>query len=410
MATATMTKAATLPFEPTRAAGLERLERGAARFGRHYTEHRNHDLGSEDRSNVSTLSPWITHRLVTEREVAARAVGDHGKAGAEKFVQEVLWRTYWKGWLEMRPHVWSAYLSRLDRALDQADGNGAIRREYHAAVEGRTGIEGFHDWARELAETGYLHNHARMWFASIWVHTLRLDWSLGADFFMRHLLDGDAASNTLSWRWVAGLQTRGKAYAATTSNIAKFTNGRFRPTGLNERAEALDEDEDLRPQPIEPLSPLPGGKALLVVHGADCSPERLRWPRTEIVAVAGLRGTGPRSPLDVSDELTAFVAGAVADGVDRAAAHFDAPPIETSGPEEIVAAAREAGADHVVTPYAPVGHIRSAVERLRTLAREADMPLAELRDDWDSRAWPYATKGFFKFKERIPQLLRDAGI
>jgi deoxyribodipyrimidine photo-lyase len=65
---------------------------------------------------------------------------------------------------------------------------------------------------QELVETGYLHNHARMWFASIWIFTLRLPWELGADFFLRHLLDGDAASNTLSWRWVAGLHTKGKHY------------------------------------------------------------------------------------------------------------------------------------------------------------------------------------------------------
>ena len=61
-----------------------------------------------------------------------------------------------------------------------------------------TGIEGFDDWARELVDTGYMHNHARMWFASIWIFTLRLPWALGADFFLRHLLDADAASNTLS--------------------------------------------------------------------------------------------------------------------------------------------------------------------------------------------------------------------
>jgi deoxyribodipyrimidine photo-lyase len=66
-----------------------------------------------------------------------------------------------------------------------------------------------------------------MWFASIWIFTLGLPWRIGADFFYRHLLDGDAASNTLSWRWVAGLHTRGKAYAAESWNIEKFTGGRF---------------------------------------------------------------------------------------------------------------------------------------------------------------------------------------
>ena len=65
-----------------------------------------------------------------------------------------------------------------------------------------------------------------MWFASIWIHTLNLPWQLGADFF-KNLLDGDPASNTLSWRWVAGLHTQGKCYLATENNIKKFTNNRF---------------------------------------------------------------------------------------------------------------------------------------------------------------------------------------
>ena len=65
-----------------------------------------------------------------------------------------------------------------------------------------------------LKENNYLHNHARMWFASIWVFTLDLPWQLGAEFFMKHLFDGDAAANTLGWRWVAGIQTQGKNYLA----------------------------------------------------------------------------------------------------------------------------------------------------------------------------------------------------
>ena len=404
-----MTETTTL-FEPTREAGLARLEERAEGLGRRYADARNHDHGPDDRTNISTLSPWITHRLVSEREVAARALKDHGKGNAEKFVSEVFWRTYFKGWLEMRPHVWSSYLSRLDRALDQADGNGGIRRDYDAAVNGTTGIEGFDDWARELIEHGYLHNHARMWFASIWIHTLRLDWTLGADFFMRHLLDGDSASNTLSWRWVAGLHTRGKAYTATASNIRKFSGGRFDPKGLNERVEPLDETDDMTPERIEPLPPLPGGKALLIVHGADCTPERLRWPRTEIVAVEGLPGTGPRSPLDVSEELRVFVRGAVEDGVRRASEHFDAASSSATEPDAIVAHAKDAGADHIVAPHAPVGHMRAALDRVRSLAREEGLSLYELRDDWDTRAWPYATKGFFGLKKHIPQLVRDAGI
>ena len=86
-----------------------------------------------------------------------------------------------------------------------------------------------------LKKFNYLHNHTRMWFASIWIFTLNLPWQLGAEFFMKHLFDGDAASNTLGWRWVAGIQTQGKNYLATEWNIKKFTNNRFQNIKINEK-------------------------------------------------------------------------------------------------------------------------------------------------------------------------------
>ena len=114
-----------------------------------------------------------------------------------------------------------------------------------AAEQGRTGIDCFDAWSTELRETGWLHNHVRMWFASIWMFTLRLPWELGADFFARELIDFDPASNTLSWRWVAGLHTRGKNYVARADNIARYTQGRYNPAGQ------LDED----PAPLSEAEP-----------------------------------------------------------------------------------------------------------------------------------------------------------
>ena len=403
-------KTARLPFEPTREAGLARLEAAAPRMGSHYREHRNHDLGPDDRSNVSTLSPWLTHRLVTEHEVVARAVADHGRAAPEKFVQEVFWRTYWKGWLEMRPQVWRAYEERRDRAFEAVERNGGMRRDYFAAVEGRTGIEGFDDWAVELARTGYLHNHARMWFASIWIHTLRLDWALGADLFYRHLVDGDPASNTLGWRWVAGIQTRGKPYAATRDNIRRFTNGRYDPRGLDENPSALEGDVDTRPEPIEPLRPNCSGRAVLLVHAADCRAEELRSPGAEIVAVAGVADPASRSPAEVSNDVTAFVRGAVQDGIRRAGEGHGVEATSVADAEEIAALVRSHEAAMIVTPQVPVGDTRDRVDGLRGALGRNGIELFERRRDWDARAWPYATKGFFKFKERIPQLMRDASL
>ena len=82
-----------------------------------------------------------------------------------------------------------------------------------------------------------------MWFASIWIFTLKLPWQQGAAFFLEHLLDGDSASNTLSWRWVAGLQTKGKHYLAKSWNIEKFTENRFTNIQLNESAVPIIENK-----------------------------------------------------------------------------------------------------------------------------------------------------------------------
>ena len=153
---------------------------------------------------VSVLSPYIRRRLVLESDAVAAALAAHGPEAAEKFVQEVIWRGYFKGWLERRPQVWDSYVTGLEADLTALDRDRRLRRDVERAMNGQTGLECFDAWATELVDTGYLHNHARMWFASIWIFTLGLPWRLGADFFYRHLLDGDAASNTLGWRWAAG--------------------------------------------------------------------------------------------------------------------------------------------------------------------------------------------------------------
>ena len=212
-------------FDPSRAAGLRRVDQFVARAGQAYADGRNTDGGRDGPAAVSRLSPYLRYRVISEREIVASVLDRHSIASAEKFIQEVLWRTYWKGWLELRPSVWQRFVEERDQQRDSFPNACAIV----AAESGMTGIDGFDDWARELVETGYLHNHARMWFASVWIFTLRLPWALGADFFLRHLLDADAASNTLSWRWVAGLQTIGKTYLATAENIARYTNGRYAP-------------------------------------------------------------------------------------------------------------------------------------------------------------------------------------
>ena len=197
-----------------------------------YSMLRNFDFGPDKRTNISCLSPYITHGILTELEVMKLSLKKHSFVKIEKFIQEVLWRVYWKGWLELRPNVWTDYIIELNKLKQEFKDN----KDYLNAIEGKTNIECFNTWVNELKNHNYLHNHARMWFASIWIFTLELPWQLGAEFFMKHLFDGDSASNTLGWRWVAGIQTKGKHYSAQEWNIKKFTNNKFDKIKLNENS------------------------------------------------------------------------------------------------------------------------------------------------------------------------------
>ena len=221
-----------MKFEASKAAALNRLNNFVEKNLSEYSKLRNFDFGPENRTNISGLSPYITHGVINEKEVIEKSLSKFSFSKNEKFIQEVLWRTYWKGWLELRPNVWTDYLVELNKIREEYKDN----QNYKNAIDGKTNIECFNFWVTELKENNYLHNHTRMWFASIWIFTLELPWQLGAEFFMQHLYDGDSASNTLGWRWVAGIQTQGKHYLASEWNIKKFTNNRFNNIKLNENA------------------------------------------------------------------------------------------------------------------------------------------------------------------------------
>lgn len=398
-----------LAFMPTRAAGLARMDRFTPRAGRHYASQRNYDFGPERRGNVSALSPWIRHRLISEEEVLKATLARHSLASAEKFVQEVFWRSYFKGWLEQRPGVWNSYQDGLADALIKLDQDRAMAIDFQNAVAGRSGIEGFDQWSKELIETGYLHNHARMWFASIWIFTLRLPWELGADFFLRHLMDGDPASNTLSWRWVAGLHTKGKTYQARVSNIAKYTEGRFRPeVQLSNTAKPLVDPIEHALRPVPPADPMPAGDFLLLITEEDSCPEQL-LPRPP-VGVLGLLATKGRSPLEIGKIARSFSEGAVGDALARAGATTATPLSPGSWAQQIIAAAKAAGTRTVVTAYAPIGPVATHVAHSRPALKDAGITLHQTRRRYDDLAWPHATKGFFALKKKIPQILRDLGL
>ncbi|MDJ0827509.1 MAG: FAD-binding domain-containing protein [Rhodobacter sp.] len=391
-------------FPPTRTEALRRLNAFVPKAGRDYAAKRNYDLPGHP--HVSGLSPYIRHRLITEDEVLSAVLARFAPSTAEKFVQEVFWRTYWKGWLEMRPGVWRVYQGSLNGALNRVQTEAGLRTRWEEACGGMTGIDCFDHWAQELAETGYLHNHARMWFASIWCFTLRLPWQLGADFFLRHLLDGDPASNTLGWRWVAGLQTPGKTYTATASNIARYTEGRFNPLHQLTPVTAPVEGLPNPPHSDPPQSGAwdPGKRTGLLLTEDDLSPGFLFAQGLRPAATAVLLGTGARSPLTVSPHVVAFTTAAAEDAVARFSDRLGPVTSPTEDPVAIAAWAGENGLDQIVLPYAPVG---PAADRIAALADLTEVPVIQVLRPSDQRAWPQATHGFYRFKENIPRLIAD---
>jgi deoxyribodipyrimidine photo-lyase len=400
--------------EPARAAGLQQLEAFAPDAGVRYAKRRNFDFGPERRANVSMLSPYVRHRLVLEQELIEAILQHHSLAEANKFVEEVFWRTYFKGWLEQRPDVWTSYRDSVAKLVRQLEQDNELLDRYSTATEGNTGIDCFDAWARELVTHGYLHNHARMWFASIWVFTLKLPWQLGADLFYRHLIDGDPASNTVSWRWVCGLHTRGKTYLARVSNIANYTDNRFSPHGqLATSAPPLAEAGNFSLQPLPEPEVLPTNQRFgLLVTEEDTCPASLLDGQAPVTVIGAL-ATRKRSPLPVGTPAYEFASGAVADGVERLTASFDVSG-EFSTDEDwgslLVQWATKHRLQTVATAYAPVGPVAELLVDASQQLKRNGIGLVQLRRPYDNLSWPHAKRGYFKFRQQIPTLLEQFGI
>ncbi len=373
-------------FEASRAEALDKLNNFIENNLSRYAKLRNFDFGPENRSNISCLSPYITHGIINEKEVIRRSLEKFSFSKNEKFIQEVLWRTYWKGWLELRPNVWTDYLIELSKIREEFKNN----QNYLKAVEGKTNIECFNTWVNELKEKNYLHNHTRMWFASIWIFTLELPWQLGAEFFLQHLYDGDTASNTLGWRWVAGVQTQGKHYLASEWNIKKFTNNRFSniklnenaPPKLSEKTYSITKKDFNNPQNIE-------DKSLLIFEN-NLSFEISDFQNYKFKKVHLISNKNENRSIKLDEKVLKFKSLLIRDQEQRL---------------------KNNSIDCEITDISKIKNIENSCALYPTVGENLDyLNLNNIKTDFlfrklDQYSWQYCNKGFFNFKNYIPKII-----
>ena len=373
-------------FEASRSKAIEKLNNFIEKNLSEYSKLRNFDFGPENRSNISCLSPYVTHGIINENEIIKKSLSKFPFSKIEKFIQEVLWRTYWKGWLELRPNVWSDYLLELSKIKKDFQNN----QNYLDAVEGKTNIDCFNYWIKELKENNYLHNHTRMWFASIWIFTLELPWQLGAELFMKHLYDGDAASNTLGWRWVAGVQTQGKHYLASEWNIKKFSNNRFSNIKLNENAPpkvsektySIIKQDFNNPQNIE-------GKSLLIFEN-NLSFEITDFQNNKFKKVHLISNKNRNRSINLDEKVVKFKSLLIRDQEQRL---------------------KNNSIDCEITDISEIKNIENSCALYPNIGENLDyLNINNIKTNFlfrklDQYSWQYCNKGFFNFKNYIPKII-----
>ncbi len=354
-----------------------------------YTKSRNFDFGIQNRKNTSCLSPYISHGIISETEIINKVLKKHLFNKTEKFIQEVLWRVYWRGWLELRPMVWNDFLIKLEALNEKYKTN----KNYLNAIKGETNIQCFNDWVNELKETNYLHNHARMWFASIWIFTLELPWELGAEFFLKYLYDGDSSSNTLGWRWVAGIQTPGKHYLASEWNIKKFTNNRYEKIKLNENAVPIKNNKIYSISKKDFINPKIDDGKILLIFDNNLSFEFSDFRDKKFKKILIVNSSEDRQ-ISLSENIVKFKELLFKDQFDRLKKlSIDCEIVKIKDIKLIN--------EKIYALYPSVG------ENLDFLISNKMENIEFLYKKIDQFSWKYCTKGFFNFKNYIPQIIRN---
>ena len=375
-----------MKFEASKAAALNRLNNFVEQNLSEYSKLRNFDFGPENRTNISGLSPYITHGVINEKEVIEKSLSKFSFSKNEKFIQEVLWRTYWKGWLELRPNVWTDYVAELNKIREEYKDN----QNYKNAIDGKTNIECFNYWVTELKENNYLHNHTRMWFASIWIFTLELPWQLGAEFFMQHLYDGDSASNTLGWRWVAGIQTQGKHYLASEWNIKKFTNNRFNNIKLNETAPPKVSEKTYSIVKQDFSNKNTDDENLFIFENS-LSFETTDFQNHKFKKIYIISNKNENRSIKLSEKVIKFKSLLISDQKQRLEnKSIDCEEVDISEITDIN--------EKVIALYPTVGE---NLDYLNSNNLKIDFLYRKL----DQYSWQYCNKGFFNFKNYIPKII-----
>ncbi len=198
------------PTWPTREEALQKFQ---SFNPSRYTKTRNFLNG-----HISQMSPHIKHGVIQNRELLNIIQDKFNFQESEKFIQELAWRDFWRSYAYHHPdQLWKD----VEEYKTGFKPNDYLDNLPEDIKKGETPTQVINSFIQELTQSGYLHNHARMYVASYVVHFRRVKWQAGAKFFMTHLLDGDLASNNFSWQWIASTFA-GKPYIFNLENVYKY--------------------------------------------------------------------------------------------------------------------------------------------------------------------------------------------
>jgi len=352
-----------------------------------YQSSRNYDL--DGKQTTSRLSESISVGILSEMDVIDCAKRLNISMKNNKFIEEIFWRVYFRGYFETRPSVWTHYTKNLNSHFQK------LPKYYDIALRGETEIECFNAWINQLKETGYLHNHTRMWFASIWIFTLDLPWELGADLFMRYLNDADEASNTLSWRWVAGLHTSKKPYVARASNIFKYTQKYNPQNKLNPSPEPIREAIDHAFKPLELDQALPYSASLVMFDNfLDIKQLNLENCALENFYVYEHSQETSRNIDREKARVRSEIVAEISNKINLKPQFFNEKSIDCLFGQSLV------------TNYIFSGYFKDQISPLLNQI-ERNSNTTYLLRNLDSLSWNFCKGGYFKLKTKIQEITAD---